>query len=258
MKPLIGITSSVELGRDEYAVEIADTEAILGAGGLPLMLPHLTQAEDIDALAKKLDGLFAAGGYDIDPTLFGEEPHPNLGVIIPSRDHFELLLIKKMLEAGKPILAICRGAQILNIAVGGDMYQDLPAQFDGKLLQHQQKAPKFHGSHFVQVAKDSLLHQLTGEERLRVNSRHHQANRLVPEPFIISGTASDGVVEAIESKEHRFVLGLQWHPENMARAEDAPSLRIFEGFIAACQEKGRFDENHRHALRRAAETAANK
>ncbi|TWT27487.1 gamma-glutamyl-gamma-aminobutyrate hydrolase family protein [Planomicrobium sp. CPCC 101110] len=258
MKPFIGITSSVELGRDEYAIEMVDTEAILNAGGLPLMLPHIMEEADIDGLVEKLDGLFAAGGYDIDPTLFGEEPHPNLGVIIPSRDHFELLLIRKMLEAGKPILAICRGAQILNIAVGGDMYQDLPAQFGGTLLQHQQKAPKFHGSHFVEVARDSLLYQLTGEERLKVNSRHHQANRLVPKPFIISGKASDGVIEAIESKEHRFALGLQWHPENMARVKDVPSLRIFKGFIAACRKKERFDENHRHALRCAAETAADK
>ncbi|MDN7241970.1 gamma-glutamyl-gamma-aminobutyrate hydrolase family protein [Planococcus sp. N028] len=256
MKPIIGITSSVELGRDEYAVEIADTEAVLRAGGLPLILPHLTKEADIDQLVGKLDGLFAAGGYDIDPTLFGEEPHPNLGVIIPSRDHFELLLIRKMLEAGKPILAICRGAQILNIAAGGDMYQDLPAQFKGTLLQHQQKAPKFHGSHFVQVEKDSLLYRLTGEEQLKVNSRHHQANRLVPSPFVISGTANDGVVEAIESTVHRFVLGLQWHPENMARAEDAPSLRIFEGFIAACQDKEGSNEDYRHTLRRAAEAAS--
>jgi putative glutamine amidotransferase len=256
MKPIIGITASVELGRDEYAIELADTEAILAAGGLPLMLPHLTEETDIGQLVQKLDGLFAAGGYDIDPTLFGEEPHPNLGVIIPSRDQFELLLIRKMLEAGKPILAICRGAQILNIAAGGDMYQDLPAQFEGALLQHQQKAPKFHGSHFVRVAEGSLLHRLTGEVRLKVNSRHHQANRSVPHPFMVSGTASDGVVEAIESTEHRFVLGLQWHPENMARASDVPSLRIFDGFIKACQEKERFDEDHRHPLRRAAETAA--
>ena len=224
----------MELGRDEYAVEAADNEAILRAGGLPIMLPHLREESDIDQIADRIAGLFSAGGYDIDPTLFGEEPHPNLGVIIPARDEFELALVRKMLELGKPILAICRGAQILNIAAGGDMYQDITTQIDGQLLQHQQKAPRSHGSHFVHVQPDSLLHRLTGVEQLKVNSRHHQANRLVPEPLLVSGTASDGVIESIESKEHRFVLGLQWHPENMAAAGDAPSLRIFEGFVEAC------------------------
>ncbi|HSP21624.1 MAG TPA: gamma-glutamyl-gamma-aminobutyrate hydrolase family protein [Planococcus sp. (in: firmicutes)] len=238
MKPIIGITASKELGKEQYTIEQADTDAILQAGGLPIMLPHLLEEKDIDQIANRIDGLFAAGGYDIDPTLFGEEPHPNLGVIIPSRDAFELALIKKVLELGKPILAVCRGAQILNIAVGGDMYQDISTQKEGDLLQHQQKAPKFHGSHFVHIPEGSLLQRLAGTTQLKVNSRHHQANRMVPESFLVSGTASDGVIEAIESKEHHFVLGLQWHPENMAIAGDGPSMGIFRGFIEACLEEG--------------------
>ncbi|MCP2033874.1 putative glutamine amidotransferase [Planomicrobium sp. HSC-17F08] len=238
MKPIIGVTSSKELGKAKYHIQQADTEAILQAGGLPIMLPHLLQDSDIEQIAERIDGLFAAGGYDVDPTLFGEEPHPNLGTIIPSRDAFELALIQKVLELGKPILGVCRGAQILNVAVGGDMYQDISSQMEGALLQHQQQSPVEHGSHFVHVAEGSLLHRLTGTEKLRVNSRHHQANRNVPEPFLISGTASDGVVEAIESKEHHFVLGLQWHPENMAIAADEASKNIFKGFIEACTEEG--------------------
>ncbi|MFD1861744.1 gamma-glutamyl-gamma-aminobutyrate hydrolase family protein [Planococcus chinensis] len=238
MKPIIGITASKELGREEYAIEMADTEAILQAGGLPIMLPHLLEDKDIDQIANRIDGLFAAGGYDIDPTLFGEEPHPNLGVIIPSRDAFELALIRKVLELGKPILAVCRGAQILNIAIGGDMYQDINTQMKGPLLQHKQQAPKSHGSHFVHIPEGSLLHRLTGTMKLRVNSRHHQANRHVPETYLVCGTASDGVIEAIESKSHQFVLGVQWHPENMAIAGDEPSLGIFKGFIEACTEEG--------------------
>ncbi|TWT06799.1 gamma-glutamyl-gamma-aminobutyrate hydrolase family protein [Planococcus sp. CPCC 101016] len=238
MKPIIGLTASLELGRDEYGIELADTEAILAAGGLPVMVPHLMDEADINELAEHIDGLFLAGGYDIDPTLFDEEPLPNLGVIIPSRDAFELALAKKMLALEKPILGVCRGAQILNIAVGGDMYQDITTQVKEDLLQHQQKAPKFHGSHFVDVAKASLLHRLTGQQRLKVNSRHHQANRRVPQPFIVSGVSSDGIVEAIESAQHHFVLGVQWHPENMARAGDSASLAIFNGFIEASRKGG--------------------
>lgn len=238
MKPIIGLTASLELGRDEYGIELADTEAILAAGGLPIMLPHLMEEADIDELAEHIDGLFLAGGYDIDPTLFDEEPHPNLGVIIPSRDAFELALAKKMLALKKPVLGVCRGAQILNIAVGGDMYQDITTQVKANLLQHQQKAPRFHGSHFIDVTEGSLLHRLTGLQRMKVNSRHHQANRQVPEPFIVSGVSSDGIVEAIESTQHHFALGVQWHPENMARAADPASLGIFAGFIEACREEG--------------------
>ncbi|WP_394121520.1 gamma-glutamyl-gamma-aminobutyrate hydrolase family protein [Planococcus donghaensis] len=238
MKPIIGVTASLELGRDEYGIELADTEAIVAAGGLPVMLPHLMEEADIDEIAEHIDGLFLAGGYDIDPTLFDEEPHPNLGVIIPSRDAFELALAKKVLALKKPILGVCRGAQILNIAVGGDMYQDITTQVKADLLQHQQKAPRFHGSHFIDVTEGSLLHRLTGVRRMKVNSRHHQANRQVPEPFIVSGVSSDGIIEAIESTQHHFALGVQWHPENMARAKDSASLGIFTGFIEACREEG--------------------
>lgn len=238
MKPIIGLTASLELGRDEYGIELADTEAILAAGGLPIMLSHLTEEADIDEIAEHIDGLFLAGGYDIDPTVFGEEPHPNLGVIIPSRDVFELALARKVMALNKPILGVCRGAQIVNIAVGGDMYQDITTQVKADLLQHQQKAPRFHGSHFVDVGEGTLLHRLTGMQRLKVNSRHHQANRLVPKFFIVSGVSSDGIVEAIESTQHLFVLGVQWHPENMARVADPASLGIFKGFIEACREEG--------------------
>ncbi|HSI65793.1 MAG TPA: gamma-glutamyl-gamma-aminobutyrate hydrolase family protein [Planococcus sp. (in: firmicutes)] len=238
MKPIIGITSSMELGAKSYAIGEANIQAISNAGGLPIMLPYLREEADIEQLAQRMDGLYASGGYDIDPTLFGEEPHPNLGVIIPERDQFELALIKRMLELDKPILAVCRGAQILNIAAGGDMYQDIYTQKKGDLLQHQQLAPNSHGSHFVDVPAGSLLHKLAGRERFKVNSRHHQANRRVPDSFMVSGTASDGVVEAIESREHSFVLGLQWHPENMAEASDPSSQKIFEGFVGACSKKG--------------------
>ncbi|ANU22258.1 gamma-glutamyl-gamma-aminobutyrate hydrolase family protein [Planococcus donghaensis] len=238
MKPIIGVTASLELGRDEYGIELADTEAILAAGGLPVMLPHLVEEADLDEIAEHIDGLFLAGGYDIDPTLFGEEPHPNLGVIIPSRDAFELTLTKKVLAMNKPIFGVCRGAQILNIAVGGDMYQDITTQVKADLLQHQQKAPKFHGSHFVEITEGSLLNRLTGQMRIKVNSRHHQANRLVPAPFVVSGQASDGTIEAVESTQHHFVLGVQWHPENMARAKDIASVKLFAGFVDACREEG--------------------
>jgi putative glutamine amidotransferase len=236
MKPLIGIVTSTELEKDTYFTGIDNINAIIGAGGIPVLLPYLQDENDIEEIARKIDGLYATGGYDIDPTLFGEEPHPKLGTIIPERDHFEITLMTKILELDKPLLGVCRGSQTLNIALGGDMYQDIYAQISSELLQHQQKAPNYHGTHFVNVKEGSLLNQLTGKAKLRVNSRHHQANRKVVDPLQICARANDGVIEAIESKEHRFVLALQWHPENMIVAGDKASESIFKGFIEACQK----------------------
>ncbi|MDC3414410.1 gamma-glutamyl-gamma-aminobutyrate hydrolase family protein [Terrihalobacillus insolitus] len=236
MKPLIGITSSIDVDEQSSTVGTDNIKAITRAGGLPIILPNFLQEEDIDQVADTIDGFYATGGYDIDPTLFGEEPHPNLGLITPERDRFEVALIKKLLEQNKPILAVCRGCQIVNIAAGGTMYQDIYAQMDQELLQHQQKAPKGHGSHYVQVETNSLLYDIIESRKLKVNSRHHQANREVPSTFKISGKANDGVIEAIESSKHTFVLGLQWHPENMAATGDITSLRIYQSFIRACQK----------------------
>lgn len=238
VQPLIGMTSSMEVSETHYTATRENVYAITTSGGVPVILPNTDDIAQITYYAQMLDGLYATGGYDIDPTLFGEEPHPGLGTIIPVRDAFELELMKRLLEMNKPILAVCRGSQILNIASGGDMYQDIYSQVQGKdLLQHQQTAPKSHGSHFVHVSKESELYRLTEMEVLRVNSRHHQANRSVQDPIFISGKANDGIVEAIESKSHTFALGLQWHPENMFTENDIASKRIYNGFIEACTKQ---------------------
>lgn len=238
MKPLIGITMSMEVDEVFHNVSKYNVNAISQAGGVPIGLPNIANEADIHQIAEKLDGLYATGGYDLDPTLFGEEPHPKLGTITPQRDHFEMILFKKMLELNKPILGVCRGMQILNIVEGGDMYQDIYSQIDTDLLQHSQDAPLGHGAHFVHVEKDSLLYRLTGEEKIKVNTRHHQANRKIPQSLRVSGKASDGIIEAIESVEHRFVLGVQWHPENLLTRGNEPSRKIYEGFIEACKQRG--------------------
>lgn len=235
MRPLIGITSSVEIDGASFTISQDNVQAIKQAGGLPIILPNLTEEDEINEYVQTVDGLYLTGGYDVNPMEFGEEPHQYLGTVTPKRDIFEIEMIHKMLELKKPILGVCRGCQILNIAVGGDMYQDIYGQIDEELLQHAQKAPTAHGSHFVNVLKGSLLHQLTGLEKLSVNSRHHQANRKVIDTFQVSGKANDGIIEAIESTEQPFVLGLQWHPENMAMKNDEPSLKIYQGFIEACR-----------------------
>ena len=234
MKPIIGITTDVEKN-DKHVLKNTYVKAVIRAGGLPIILP-VGAEEDVKQFAGLIDGLLLTGGGDIDPTIFGEEPHARLGDVEPARDAVELDLFKEVLALNKPILGVCRGLQVINIALGGNMYQDLNAQKEGDLLQHIQKAPNFHGSHYVQVEPDSLLASITKENQIKVNSFHHQAVKDVPKPLRISGVASDGVIEAIESTAHNFVLGVQWHPEALAQKEDAVSLQIFDTFIQKCAE----------------------
>lgn len=231
-KPIIGVTSHVEL---DYKHSLSNdyVQAVIQAGGIPVILP-IGLDNDVEQIVDKIDGLVVTGGGDIDPTLFGEEPHPKLGTISPGRDSFEIAIIQKVLEADKPILAICRGIQILNIAVGGDMYQDIYTQIDNQLLQHSQKATRYHLAHFVKTTENSLLAEIIGEEQFKVNTYHHQAVRNVPEPFIVSGIASDGVIEAIESTAHKFVVGVQWHPEALAVNGNEPAKRIFTRLVESC------------------------
>jgi putative glutamine amidotransferase len=231
-KPIIGVTSHVELDY-KHSLSSDYIKAIIDAGGVPVILPIWLDS-DVKQLANMLDGLVVTGGGDIDPTFFGEEPHPQLGTISPGRDSFEIAMINKMLELDKPILAICRGIQILNIALGGDMYQDIYSQNSQPLLQHTQKATRSHLAHYVNVEENSLLAAIAGQTQFKVNTYHHQAVRNVPKPLVISGVASDGIIEAIESKEHKFVLGVQWHPEALAVNGNEIGKKIFIEFIMKC------------------------
>lgn len=233
MKPIIGISSTFD-GK-VYSVSKDYIQAITEFGGVPIIIPNL-QETNIDAIVQLIDGLFLTGGEDIDPTLFGEEPIRGLGKITPERDEFEIAIIRKMLKLNKPILGICRGCQILNIAVGGDMYQDIYNQTENCLLQHIQQAARYHASHFVQVIEGSILSDITQMEKFKVNSFHHQAIRKIPNEFEVSALASDGIIEAFESKSHKFVMGFQWHPENMVVKKDVVSEAIFKSFINACKK----------------------
>lgn len=231
-KPIIGITLNIE-NEEKHSFADDYVSSVYEAGGLPFGLPVGLDA-DAEQIADSISGLVLTGGGDVDPTLFGEEPHRKLGTVTPRRDSFELALIQSMLMRDKPILAICRGCQILNVAIGGNIYQDIYSQIDGELLQHSQLSVRSHASHYVTVRENSLLAYVTGHTKFMVNSFHHQAVRIIPKPFIISARASDSVIEAIESKEHLFVLGLQWHPEALAAGGDTISKRIFSAFIEAC------------------------
>jgi putative glutamine amidotransferase len=233
MKPFIGITSSYS---DEKTMQTSydNINAITQAGGVPVVLPNVPTTDAINATIEKLDGVLVTGGGDIDPSLFNEEPLPHLGRLHPQRDQFEVALLNEAMARNLPILALCRGCQILNIAAGGDMYQDIYSQITKPLLQHTQRAPRSFPFHTIHVTEESLLKKITGKSKYRVNSFHHQAVRRLAEGFHISALSDDGIIEAFESSKHSFVLAVQWHPESMTSAGDIPSRKLFSTFINAC------------------------
>jgi putative glutamine amidotransferase len=231
LRPLIGITCSLESTESaSYRLHKDYVKAVSHTGGEPVILPH-TDEQGIRELIGTLDGIVVSGGADIDPAYYDEEPHFALGRIEPCRDRFELELVKTAIRLGTPILGICRGMQILYVAMGGQLIQDIPSQVKGA-IKHKQEAPRPHPSHKVTVERNSKLSGMTGAGEVGVNSFHHQA---VKEPvidrFIVSARASDNVIEAIEFPEDRFVLGVQWHPEAMFNSSPA-MIEVFAAFVA--------------------------
>jgi putative glutamine amidotransferase len=218
-------------------------QAILHAGGeVHVVDDSISVADALNGM----DGLLLTGGDDVAPTRYGEEKHPAVTPVAPERDDFEIALVQEARKRGLPILAICRGVQVLNVAGGGTLVQDIPAQVTGA-LEHKQTVPPHQSydlAHEVWFEKDSLLGKLMRErlsdvDSCEVNSRHHQSVKTVASGFQVSATAPDGVIEAIEDPASRFCLGVQWHPENFWRTGEFRPL--FEGFVEAAgrTSKGR-------------------
>lgn len=220
-----------------YSVNIPYVQSILNAGGIPFCIPIGVEKEN-DQLFDVLDGLLLTGGVDVHPHFYEEEPHPKLGEIMLERDKFEIALTQQGLNKGTPILAICRGIQILNVALGGTLYQDIYSQCEGKVILHSQIADRSVASHFVEINKQSKLFEIIEEQKIPVNSMHHQSIKKVGNHLNIVATASDGIVEAAELDEsiHPFCIAVQWHPEEMAVVGDEYSKKLFSSFIEAALE----------------------
>ncbi|MDT3701168.1 MAG: gamma-glutamyl-gamma-aminobutyrate hydrolase family protein [Thermincola sp.] len=229
MKPLIGISCSYDQREGRYFLPEAYVEAVLAAGGIPVILPGSGSIKQAAPYIRAVNGLILAGGGDVDPAYFNEEPHPHLGEITPNRDRFEIMLIESALRKKMPILGICRGIQILNVACGGSVIQHIPAVVK-KPLKHSQSAPRDHATHRVFIEKSSLLAQILQSDSMWVNSFHHQSAGTPAAGFNVSAISNDGVIEAIEHPKYRFVLGVQWHPECMLKKYKASRL-LFKAFV---------------------------
>lgn len=225
---VIGITACRKL--EDYR------QAVLHVGGeVRILDSSMGLADALDGI----DGVMLTGGGDISPEHYGGTPHPSLIDVEPERDVFEFALVKEARKRHMPILAICRGIQVLNVACGGSLIEDIASEETGP-LEHNLKVPPnqpFSRAHEVWVEKDALLASLLGErlesDSIDVNSRHHQAVKDVAPGFKVTATAPDGVVEAIEDPSAAFCLGVQWHPENFWRTGEFRPL--FEGFLNAAQ-----------------------
>jgi putative glutamine amidotransferase len=260
-RPVIGVTVS-EIRRSEDAQRVrhgepTQTEMTLGlsymravemAGGLPVALPPLS-GESVDALLDHLSGLLLTGGPDLDPSTYGAPPHRELGPTDPVVDAFELALCRHAYRRRTPILGICRGAQLLNVARQGTLHQHVPDFTDGT-IEHRQAEIGSLTSHEVRVAPDSSLARTTGGGPVRVNSFHHQAIDQIGFGLRAVAWSQDGLIEAVEENEGRFVLGVQWHAETLV--SDAEQLSLFERLVEAAADPGTPAPGER-GLRRAGE-----
>lgn len=237
-KPLIGITADYfSSNSDKPNLNIQGVPnnyvaAVVRAGGLPVLIPLSLADDELRDLYARVQGVLVPGGGDVDPVRFGAPRHPRTHEIVPERDRLELAWLKRAAGDGKPLFGICRGAQVLNVALGGTLWQDLASEYPGAPQHYAPKdAPDDHLMHSVKVEEESGLARLLGQPMVDVNSRHHQALRDVAAGLAVVARAPDGVIEAVEMPAHPFALGVQWHPENFT---DRPEMRaLFERFVAA-------------------------
>lgn len=238
--PVIGITADFADGNrqahGEPTLFLAQRyyRAVERAGAIPLILPSLTSARAIRQSLDLLDGLIiSGGGFDIHPSYYGEKPIGELGAIKAQRTEFELDIAAAALKKDLPLLGICGGEQALNVVLGGSLYQDIATQLPNA-GEHQQSEKKSQGGHRVQIPDGTRLRAIVGSASLEVNTTHHQAVKHLGKGLIADAVADDGVIEGIESTRHRFVIGVQWHPEVLAPRRQG-HRRILEAFIAACR-----------------------
>ena len=230
-RPMIGISGSHNVEEHQLFIRENYMESVLRAGGLPVLLPHIFDRETARAMLASLDGLLLAGGGDVRPSLYGEEMLPACGEPDDHRDASELLLIREALEMGMPIFGVCRGIQILAVAMGGTLVQDIESQLGIEKLRHSQEPPYGEAVHTVRFEKDGLFARVTGVEEMRTNSMHHQCIKQPGERLIVEGISEDGVIEAVRARDDEGIFAVQFHPEYLSdHCEQA--ARLFNHLVA--------------------------
>lgn len=240
-RPIIGVTGSLIIdeggmfpGYERAYVNNDYIQSVVMAGGVPFIIPMVYDENIIKSQLECIDALIISGGHDINPLMYGEEPSQKLGAILPKRDTFDATVVKFAMEMKIPTIGICRGEQMLNVANGGTLYQDL-SFIEGCYIKHNQGALPSIATHTTSIVEGTKLHAILGDT-VMTNSFHHLAVKDVAPGFKVAALSKDGVVEAIEKEGEQFVIGLQWHPEMMAK--DHPiMLKLFEKLIEEAKNK---------------------
>jgi len=234
MPPLIGITTGLAAkGPPGAQINASYLLAVQAAGGVPVLLPPHLSSEARDRLVCTLDALLLTGGGDVDPARYAEAPHAETRAISDERDTLEVAALRAALDREVPVLAICRGMQVLNVALGGSLYQHIPDAYPGSAVRHATPEPREGPAHTVDVVGDSRLAEIAAARSIEVNSRHHQAVNRLGEGLLVVARAPDGVIEATEMPGYQaFLVGVQWHPEDMAGHFDSAD-RLFAAFMGA-------------------------
>jgi putative glutamine amidotransferase len=233
-KPTIAITTNFT--KDDLKTKPASTyaAAVEGAGGIAVLIPRDYAVDQYAALREKYDGLLLTGGGDVDISYFNGEPNPAIGIPSPLRDRLELALAHLAIESGWPLFGICRGIQVLNVALGGTLITDIPSQIQTNIDHNTPSAKgRQHLAHSVDILEDSALWQMMNSKSVMVNSFHHQAIKNIAEGLVVTARSSDGLIEAVELPgKSKPVFGVQWHPENLQ--EMSVHKALFVEFIKSC------------------------
>lgn len=233
-KPMIGVLPLVDTEKESFWMLPGYFDGITAAGGVPVMLPLTAGEGALRQLTAACDGFLFTGGQDVSPTVYGAEKSPLCGETNPLRDAMETTMIKLILEADKPLLGICRGIQILNVTLGGTLYQHLPVEYPST-TEHHQTPPYDKPIHSVKITPNSPLEKLTGKHSLYVNSYHHQAIQTLAPTLKAMAYSDDGLTEAVYLPSARFVWAVQWHPEFNYKTDDS-SMSIFKAFVDSCKK----------------------
>lgn len=236
--PLIGLTTFRQIdpyGQPQLAIQEAYVRALSAAGAAPLFIPLGLHENTLDRILSSLDGVLFTGGGDIHPEHYGSQMHPLVDEVDLDRDRVEIHLVKRVIENGMPFLGICRGLQMINVALGGTLYEDILDQRPGSLRhQYYPDWPRDYLAHDVRIETNSRLHKIVGHGEAPVNSLHHQGIRQLAPSVRPTAYAPDGIIEAIELSSHPYGLAVQWHPEWLPAH---PSMQaIFRDFVAAASD----------------------
>lgn len=239
MRPLIAVPTlhAERMGSQMVANHTAYLNAIEATGGIPLLIQLSRDESVLHTLYDLCQGLMLTGGVDVDPAFYGEEPHEKLGDVDPRRDEVELLLARRAIAEGKPLLGICRGIQVMNVAMGGTLYQDVQSQLAG-VGEHRESGLRKQWdylAHPISIAEDSWLAGQLDASELEVNTLHHQAIKDLAVGLRITATAPDGVIEAVEGQSEQFLVGIQCHPERLWDSSDPRWRRVFAAFVERCK-----------------------